>query len=83
MMDYGSGPREAGIAASASPISEHPQVREGLALMKERFCDTAQDGPCSYAAFLAVPGDDAESARLRMQAVVTVDQFLEGLAGVR
>jgi len=28
-MDYGSGPREAGIAASASPISEHPQVREG------------------------------------------------------
>jgi len=51
--------------------------------MKERFCDTAQDGPCSYAAFLAVPGDDAESARLRMQAVVTVDQFLEGLAGVR
>jgi len=83
LLHYGAGPREAGVAASVSPVSEHPQVRAALALMKERFCDTAQDGPCSYAAFLAVPGDDAESARLRMQAVVTVDQFLEGLAGSR
>lgn len=76
LLHYGDGPREAGAAASASPVAGHPQVREALVLMEERFRDAAQDGPCSYATFLARPGDDEESARLRLQAVVTVEHFL-------
>jgi hypothetical protein len=83
LLHYGNGPREAGVAASASPVAQLPQAREALALMEERFRDTAQDGPCSYATFLAQPGDDEESARLRMQAVVTVEHFLGGLRGSR
>ena len=81
LLHYGAGPREAGVVASASPVVEHPQVREALALMEGRFSDTTQDGPCSYAAFLALPGREEESARLRMQAVVTVDEFLMALRG--
>lgn len=81
LLHYGAGPREAGEKASASSVVGHPQVREALALMEERFIDTAQDGPCSYATFLALPGHEEESARLRMQAVVTVEEFLEGLRG--
>jgi len=34
LLHYGAGPREAGVAASVSPVSEHPQVRAALALMK-------------------------------------------------
>lgn len=83
LLHYGAGPREAGVKAAASSVVEHPQVREALALMEERFSDTAQDGPCSYATFLARPGDDEEAARLRMQAVVTAEEFLEGLCGSR
>jgi hypothetical protein len=83
LLHYGAGPREAGFIASASPVLEHAQVREALALMEERFSDTAQDGPRSYATFLASPGHDEELARLRMQAVATVEEFLEGLRAVR
>lgn len=81
LLHYGAGPREAGEKASASPVVEHPRVREALALMEERFNGTAQDGPCSYATFLALPGHDEEAARLRMQAVMTVEEFLVGLRG--
>jgi hypothetical protein len=52
-------------------------------LMEERFRDTAQDGPCSYATFLAQPGDDEEFARLRLQAAVTVEHFLGEWRGSR
>lgn|GEM_PF-1770848 len=83
LLHYGAGPREAGVKASASPVVEHPQVREALALMEERFSEIAQDGPSSYATFLALPGNDQEAARLRMQAVVTVEEFLVGLRGPR
>jgi hypothetical protein len=83
LLHYGAGPRDAGVAASASPVVEHPQVREALALMEERFSDIAQDGPRSYATFLAQPGNDQEAARLRMQAVVTVEEFLAGLRAPR
>jgi hypothetical protein len=81
LLHHGAGPRGAGAVASASPIVEHPQVREALGLMGERFSDSAQDGACSYAAFLATPGREEESARLRMQAVIAVEEFLEGLRG--
>ncbi len=81
LLHYGAGPREAGERASASPVVGHPRVREALALMEERFSDIAQDGPCSYAAFLALPGREEELARLRMQAVVTVEEFLMALRG--
>jgi hypothetical protein len=83
LLHYGDGPREAGVAASASSVAEHPQVREALVLMEERFRDTAQDGPCSYATFLAQPGDDEEFARLRLQAAVTVEHFLGEWRGSR
>ena len=83
LLHHGGGPREAGVVASASPVIEHPQVLEALMLMEERFRDTAQDGPCSYATFLARLGDDEEAARLRLQAVVTVEHFLGGLRGSR
>ena len=83
LLHYGAGPREAGVVGSASPVVEHPQVREALALVEERFSDTAQDGPCLYATFVALPGHDEESARLRMQAVVTAEEFLVGLSGSR
>jgi hypothetical protein len=80
-LHYRPAPREAGVAASSSAVVKHPQVSEALTLMEERFCDTAQDGPCSYPTFLTRPGNDEESARLRMQAVMTLEQFLEGLRG--
>jgi len=83
LLHYRDGPRDAGVAASASPIVDHPQVLEALALMEQRFLDVAQDGPRSYATFLTRPGDDEQSARFRQQAVATVDRFLGGLRGSR
>lgn len=79
LLNYRDGPREAGRVASLSPILNHEQVREALTLIEARFGDTSQDGPHSYAAFLGQPGDDDGLARLRLQAVATVEYFLRGL----
>lgn len=79
LLNYGEGPQEAGRAASLSPVVNNEQVCEALTLMEARFKDTSQDGPHSYAGFLGVPGDDDELARLRLQAVMTVQSFLGGL----
>lgn len=78
LLNQDGGPREAGIAARSSPVAGHPQVAEALTLLEERFSDVSQDGPSSYAAFLATPGADDEIARLRREAVATVAAFLSG-----
>lgn len=71
------GPRSAGLAATASPIREQPQVTEALRLVEERFKGADHDGPSAYSNFLARPTDNNEhKARLRNEAVVAVDQFL-------
>jgi hypothetical protein len=76
LLNYGDGPRDAGRAAAESPVVGEPVVTEALDLLGRRFVDVSQDGPSSYAAFLAEPGDDSEAAQLRQEAVVVVRQFL-------
>ena len=79
LLNSEDGPHEAGIAARSSAVAEHPQLREALTLLEERFRDVEQDGSNAYASFLARPDDDDEKARLRQQAVATVREFLRGL----
>jgi hypothetical protein len=83
LLNSEDGPGAAGAAASSSPVADHAQVREALALLEERFHDVEQDGPNAYAAFLARPEDEDEKARLRRAAVATVREFLRGFAGAR
>jgi hypothetical protein len=78
LLNHRDGPRAAGVAAAESPIADHPQVRAALSLLEERFRDPDHDGAAAYAAFLAQPDDDEDIARLRRQAVATVQEFLEG-----
>lgn len=79
LLNYEGGPDAAGETAAGSPIVNHPQVAEALALLGERFRDAGQDGPSAYAMFLDEPGDDERSARLRQEAVATVRAFRRGL----
>lgn len=76
LLNHQDGPRGAGLAARRSPIAKHPDIVAALSLLEERFSDVAQDGPNSYAAFLAMPGADDEFARLRREAVATIREFL-------
>lgn len=78
LLNYGSGPREAGTANKSSAVAHHSQVDEALILLEERFHDADQDGPNSYASFLADLDDDEDKARLRQEAVATVREFLGG-----
>ncbi len=78
LLNSDGGPRAAGAAVATSPIIGHPQVRDGLVLLAERFADANQDGPAAYANFLTTPDDDA-AAQLRQQAVATVRAFLTGV----
>ncbi len=80
LLNYSSGPRAAGKVGSRSPVLTHSQAREANALLAERFADPGQDGPTAYANFLVEPENDEEFARLRLEAVATVRQFLEGLS---
>ncbi len=78
LLNHEGGPRDAGSAAAASAVAQHPQVTEALGLLDDRFQDAGQDGPSAYASFLAAPDDDDEKARLRQEAVATVREFLSG-----
>jgi len=78
LLNYAGGPRTAGSAAAASSVVHRPQVVEALSLLEERFHDAGQDGPNAHGSFLASPDDDAETARLRQEAVATVRAFLRG-----
>lgn len=80
LLNHPDGPQETGAAARSSPVADHPQVNEALALLADRFRDATQDGPAAYAAFLTTDDDD-ERARLRQQAVATVRAFLRGYEG--
>ncbi|MGH7813780.1 MAG: hypothetical protein ACREQI_07220 [Candidatus Binataceae bacterium] len=81
LLNYKGGPHAAGKAAAASPVRNHPQVKEALNLLEERFRDTANDGPNAYASFLAAEHDDEAKARLRQEAVAIVGDFLRGIGG--
>lgn len=77
LLYFGDGPRTAGEEAARSAVAKHPTATEALELLAERFSDINQDGPTSYGAFLAEPGDDEEADRLRREAVATVRAFLD------
>jgi len=79
LLNYDDGPRACGQAAQMSPVADHEQVREAIALLEERFGDVDQDGPTAYAKFLAEPGDAEATARLEQEAVATVRDFVGGL----
>jgi hypothetical protein len=81
LLNYNGGPHAAGQAAAKSPVRNHPQIKEALKLLEERFRDTANDGPNAYAAFLAAGNDEEEKARLCQEAVAIVSDFLRGLRG--
>lgn len=83
LLNYQGGPGVAGRAAASSPVATHPHVVEALRLLEERFCDARNDGPNAYASFLAASSDAAAQARLRQEAVATVQQFLRGFRGPR
>jgi len=79
LLNYAGGPRIAGQVATKSPVATHPQVRNALALLAERFANVGQDGPTAYSSFLATGDNNQEVARLRQEAVATVREFLTGL----
>ncbi len=79
LLNHADGPRAAGRRCSSSDVIKHPQVIDALVLLEDRFADVGRDGPNAYASFLAAPGNNDENARLRQQAVATVDEFLGGL----
>lgn len=74
---FGRGPHHAGTESATSPIARHPDVREAMRLLRERFESITQDGPVSYGTFLAETGDPDEVMRLRREAVATVREYLE------
>jgi hypothetical protein len=78
LLNHRDGPLSAGAAAAESPVADHPQVGEAMTLLERRFRDSDHDGAAAYAAFLAQPDDGEHIARLRRQAVATVQAFLEG-----
>jgi hypothetical protein len=83
LLNHEEGPRAAGRVATASLVAAHPQVKEALALLGERFRDAEQDGPNAYAAFLAEPAGEEGAARLRQEAGATVREFLRGFREAR
>jgi hypothetical protein len=78
LLNHAGGPSEAGRANRSSTVAHRPQVDEAITLLEERFRDADQDGPNSYASFLADLDDEEDKARLRQEAVATVREFLRG-----
>jgi len=78
LLNSQGGPKAAGQASSRSPVASHRQVKDATQLLSERFAGVEQDGPTAYADFLAETGEEEERARLRLEAVVTIREFLAG-----
>jgi hypothetical protein len=78
LLNSHDGPEEAAVRARESAVAGHEQVKEALVLLEERFADVDQDGPSAYAGFLARPSDQEDEARLKREAVATVNAFLRG-----
>lgn len=76
LLNFGDGPEDAGRTAANSAIYEEAQVHEAMRLLAERFSIVDNDGPSSYASFLAKGSDRDERARLRQEAVAIVRAFL-------
>lgn len=76
LLNFGDGPEDAGRTAANSAIYEEAQVHEAIRLLAERFSIVDNDGPSSYASFLAEGSDRDERARLRQEAVAVVRAFL-------
>jgi hypothetical protein len=78
LLNSSGGPRAVGRAAAASEIAQQAQASEALGTLRERFSDVGQDGPATYASFLATGDEEGQDARLRRQAVATIRAFLGG-----
>jgi len=76
LLNFDSGPEDAGRAVARSAIRDEAQVREALQLLAERFESVDHDGPRAYASFLAADGDEEAAARLRREAVAVVRSFI-------
>lgn len=78
ILNFETGPEEAGAAAAQSRAASHPQVASALQLLSERFAEIGRDGPAAYAAFLDDADDVDAAERHRREAVATVRDFLRG-----
>jgi hypothetical protein len=74
----GGEPAATGTRVAQSPVVAHPHAVEAIALLEQRFADGAQDGASAYAQFLGQRDDNEEQARLRQEAVATVQEFCRG-----
>jgi len=83
LLNHEGGPRSAGRAAAASPAAQHPQVRDALGLLEDRFAAAQRDGPNASASFLAAPDDAEGKARLRQESLAPVRAFLNGFRSTR
>jgi hypothetical protein len=79
LLNFGDGPEDAGRSAAHSAIRGDGLVEDALRLLSDRFADADRDGPHAYGGFLADPGDDEETARLRQEAVAVVRDFLAAM----
>ncbi|MDT8434782.1 MAG: hypothetical protein RQ731_08520 [Anaerosomatales bacterium] len=80
LMNWPGGAREAAKAAKCSPVIADSLVQEALVLLARHFEHAGMDGPGNYAKFLLDDDDDEdEVARLRNEAVATINEFLAEL----
>ena len=83
LLHFEGGPELAGRAAAGSPIAGEAQVLDAMELMRVRFATPTTDGPIDYATFVSSPGDDAEVARRRQEAVATIRVFCAAFGEAR
>lgn len=78
LRNYREYPEETGRELARSPVAGHPPVQAAILLLEERFGETIDDGPTSYAAFLGEGEDEEVRQRCRLEAVAVVKGFLAG-----
>ncbi len=77
LRNYRDEPEETGRELAASPVAGNEQVMAALKLLEERFADPDNDGPSSYASFLAE--DDDEREQLKREAAAVIRRVLAAL----